>query len=433
LPRLSVEQLEDRTTPSATLVLSGAQTIVPGANINVSNNDTTTESEMLIAVNPANPLNVAGFVHSATNLNDIQLFFSSNGGTTWTRRLITSTSGAGLINDGFGAGSRFDPSIAFDRLGNLYVAYGHNTGPGGSSRLVVGSSADGGATFARFTVIDVQANVTFVDSNGQTKTLPGVDKWHLATGLDPSTGNQAVYIAYGQIVMEGTDIDQRITVSGSNNAGATFTPPLTIADDAIAGIGRGLFAHPGVGPNGELYVSWGSGGIRFDRDLDGLFATNSTFGTDTTIITPQPFGPDPLPVQPRRGTGNNPVLAVYQGGGSLSGRIYMAYVDMFNEFPNTDIILASSADRGANWTFAVVDSSAGTEFLPWVTVDQTTAGVHVAYYTTDGAPNNTEVNLRLASSFDGGITFTRVQLCRGFSRIHRPGSSPGHRPCLLGG
>src|SRR5262245_2288912 len=75
---LAVERLEERTVPSAVLSLSGPQTLAAGSNINVSNNTATTESEMLVDVNPTNPLNVAGFVHDTRSLNQIQVFYSTD-------------------------------------------------------------------------------------------------------------------------------------------------------------------------------------------------------------------------------------------------------------------------------------------------------------------------------------------------------------------
>src|SRR6516225_9816865 len=80
--RLTLEWLECRLVPSAKLYLNGAQTLVANTNVQASNNvvNGTMESEMSVDVNPANPLQIAGFTHNIFNLNQIQLFFSTNGG-----------------------------------------------------------------------------------------------------------------------------------------------------------------------------------------------------------------------------------------------------------------------------------------------------------------------------------------------------------------
>src|SRR5262245_4852425 len=138
--RPSVECLESRTLLAARLTLAGTQTLVANANVNVSNNIVTNESEMVVDINPTNPLNVAGFVHDTNNLNQIQLFYSMNGGLTWDRTLISNT---GPNADGFGVGERFDPAIKFDANGNLFVAYGHRNPSPLATTLIVARSTNG--------------------------------------------------------------------------------------------------------------------------------------------------------------------------------------------------------------------------------------------------------------------------------------------------
>jgi hypothetical protein len=257
------------------LSLCGPQQLDRGANINVSNDSAAQQSEMSLDINPTNPLNVTGFSHRIGSLNEIDVFVSYDGGDTWSTTQIDD--GSTGISDGLGPGLRFDPSIAFDDDGNLYVAYGHDDGD--RTQLVVARSFDGGTTFAQFSIVDAQANLPKKDGG----TLPGLDKWHLATGLDPSTGNQAVYVAYTENATEGIlhKLDQRIKVAGSNDGGLTFPERRIVNDGSLDGAQNfNLFADPAVGPNGELYVSWheleGSGSgdkpdIWFDRDLDGMF------------------------------------------------------------------------------------------------------------------------------------------------------------------
>lgn len=418
---LGAELLEDRSMLSALLTLNGPESIVVGANVNVSNNNATLESEMSIDINPTNPLNVVGFVHDiynqtqpgTTNMaqNRIQVFYSTDGGTSWTRRFIDD--GTSGIDDGMGFGKRFDPTIRFDADGNLFVGYGFQAG--GKTSLIVGHSADGGNTFDRFRVVDTQ------NDGGN----PGVDKWMLATGGDPSTGRQAVYVAYTQNAK-----DQRIAVAGSNDGGNTFTAPRTISDAPTGA----LFASPAVGSNGELYVAWhayygsGGGAVELDRDLDGLWWNGSDFGTDISIRSlTRNLNKTSVPAQPTRGIDNAPVLAVDSSRGPFRGRVYVTFVDGFGAptpTSDTDVYLVWSDNQGAwgSWTTIAagdpgnVEGGASTDFLPWVTVDKASGSVNLVYYTTDGAPSNAEVNVRLASSIDGGATFTKINLTSATSR-----------------
>jgi hypothetical protein len=53
-----IEPLESRVLLSVSLALSGTQTILAGTNQNVSMDSDRHQSEMQIAINPANPLNL---------------------------------------------------------------------------------------------------------------------------------------------------------------------------------------------------------------------------------------------------------------------------------------------------------------------------------------------------------------------------------------
>ncbi|MCH8045236.1 MAG: hypothetical protein IID44_16110 [Planctomycetes bacterium] len=415
--RLKLEPLEDRTLLSVSLDFSGTQAIVGGTNINVSNESTVHQSEMTLDVNPTNPLNLAGFSHNINDLKEIDVFYTTDGGATWSTTTIddgTNGTDDGLDNTNL----RFDPAIAFDADGVLYIAYGHNDGT--DTTLVVAHSTDGGATFEAGSVAN-GGSFFYVDVQENT-SVPGVDKWHLATGVDgddPSSGDQVVYVAYTQNVEE-PNVDQRIVVAGSNDGGEDFTTPVIINDASISGTDVGnLFADPAVGPDGELYVSWhdiNAGTILFDVDTDGLFDAGNDFGTDVTVRTVETTLFNTLvPGQPQRGIFNGPVLDVDRSGGTYDGRLYITFVDDCDdctETDNFDVFLTSSDNDGTTWTSlgsdpGNVEDSTGTDFLPWVDVDQTTGTVNVIYYTSDGdqGSGNDDVHVRLATSTDGGSNF----------------------------
>ena len=130
--RPALEDLEDRTVLSAFLSLTGPQTLVPGANIDASNNGLTAESEMQISINPADPMQIAGFTENAINFNEMSVYWSHNGGGAWNRTVINGAS------DGFGEGNRFAPALKFDENGHLFIAYGFDDGH--TTRLVTARS-----------------------------------------------------------------------------------------------------------------------------------------------------------------------------------------------------------------------------------------------------------------------------------------------------
>src|SRR5437016_12501888 len=93
------------------------------------------ESEETVAVNPTNPKNiviVTNVDHPAAGLFEGVSF---DGGTTWTTKLIGD-------NDNLGDAC-CDPSLSFDRYGNLFLAYLFNV----ENTLPIALSTDGGVSF----------------------------------------------------------------------------------------------------------------------------------------------------------------------------------------------------------------------------------------------------------------------------------------------
>lgn len=390
LPAVDEAVPEFRTSPQGITAFSAGQ---PGIDSIVSNL-LGNESEVSIDVNPTNPLNQVVVGH-APGFPTMNTFFTVDGGLTWTLVAL------GNAQDGLTSTFRFDPSVAFDDNGNVYAGYGVRIpGPVTNSRVVVVCrSTDGGATYTQCTQVATTADIG---------TLPGNDKWHLATGPDPLIPTQQnVYIAWTQNVSEpGTD--QRIVVSGSTDGGTTFSAPLIINDASIAGTNAGnLFADPAVGPNGELYVAWAnlnSGSIFVDVSLDG----GATFGTDTLVATSAITSFAFIPPQPDRGVTLGDTLDVDRSGGPFDGRLYVTYIDAPNGVPDTDVFVRFSSDGGATWSAATLVNDDGTDnsqFLPWLDVDQQTGLVSVVWYDARNDMNNQQVDVFVALSDDGGATF----------------------------
>jgi Ca2+-binding RTX toxin-like protein len=447
---LVVEQLEDRAVPTSFLTLSGTQAILPnGANINVSlQGDPTAagsnnQREIVADVNPTNPLHVVAVSESIANPlssigtdNDIRVYESFDGGVTWTSTLID-----GAIDglSGFGIFRR-DPTVAFDANGNLYVAYarvdsfGFNPtcfGIFGCTDLIALSRPAGMAGFPNVVVVDSAENVDDADDPNlffpdvNTFRLPGIQRPRLATGLDPSTGGQAAYIAYTINDDDNPDpntieLTQFIFVAGTNDVGTTYPAGVItfLNDDVVREFTGGAvanpmryFAEPAVGPQGQLYVVWHEAidsEILFDRDLDGLFGTTAPFGTDVlvTTLTTNLTG-QVVPAHTTRGVRTAPVIDVDVNNPdpAIRGRLYVAFVDTMG-LPSTSIMLATSPGLApglpGTWTVSTVDAS-GTAFNPWLDVDQFSGSVNVGYYTTVGDPvGNNDVSFRVATNISQG-------------------------------
>jgi hypothetical protein len=352
-------------------------------------------SEVSIDVNPTDPNNQVIVGHDAS-LETMNTFYTTDGGLTWSPVII------GNATDGLTSNFRFDPTVAFDDDGNVYVGYGARVNNGGSQRtVVVCRSTDGGASYAQCTSIS-----TTPDIGG----LPGNDKWHLATGPDPvDPTQQNVYIAWTQNITEAAGTDQRIVVSRSIDGGATFSAPIIINDPSIAGTkANNLFADPAVGPNGDLYVAWhdiSAGQVWIDRSTDG----GLTFGTDVLVTNSAAGFKTSIPAQPDRGVGVMPTIDTDRSGGSFDGRIYLAYSDLgAGGAADFDVLVRSSSDGGLTWSAPVVvhdDGGTNSQFLPWVDVDQQTGQVVAVWYDARNDVNNKKVEVFLAASDDGGATW----------------------------
>ena len=106
----------------------------PPVNVDISQRHTN-ESEESIAVNPTNPQNIV--MVSNVDVPAAGMFegVSFDGGQTWTTKLIAN-------NDNLGDAC-CDPSLSFDRYGNLFLTYLFNV----EDTLPIACQTDGGLTF----------------------------------------------------------------------------------------------------------------------------------------------------------------------------------------------------------------------------------------------------------------------------------------------
>ncbi|HXV12573.1 MAG TPA: FlgD immunoglobulin-like domain containing protein, partial [Candidatus Krumholzibacteria bacterium] len=333
--------------------------------------------------------------HSNTGVH-MATYCSFDKGQTWTLVPV------GDAQDHLGLTPRFDPAVTFDANGNVFVAYGTLVFTGSTERtsLVVAKNTDGGQTYGPAFIIGTANRVL---------NVPGHDKWVLATGPDPTVpGRENIYIAWTwNIPTPAGNVDQQISISRSIDGGQTFSPPLVINDDSIAGRDRALVADPSVGPNGEVYVSWNDidatdATLFVDRSFDG----GLTWGTDVVVSTGAMAWRTPIPAQPDRGVGAAPVMDVDISGGAFTGRAYIVYCQPGAN--GLDILLRYSDDQAQTWSLPVRvndDATMRDQFLPWIDVGRTNGLVSVVFYDAREDPLNQSVRVYAAMSRTGGVTF----------------------------
>jgi hypothetical protein len=105
------------------------------------------------------------------------------------------------------------------------------------------------------------------------------------------------------------------------------------------------------------------------------------------------------------------------GPASSSTSLYIAFSDNRNgtvASTDTDIVVIKSTDGGTSWNAPVVLTSANDQFYPWATVGSD-GNVRVAFSDRSYDPSNIQYGETLASSFDGGTSFSSLRVDTGLS------------------
>jgi hypothetical protein len=398
-----------------------ASSVAPGTvtppNVDVSQRHGN-ESEEAIAVNPTNPKNVV----IVTNVDNLAAGMfegvSFDGGKTWKTSIIGD-------NDNL-KDACCDPSLSFDRYGNLFLTYLYNI----ENFIPVALSTDGGRTF------NIIANIAKpAGSSSNTSKEKGlfrfVDQPTIAAAANETW---VVFNAGGPIMAAGA----RVTGLGQ----VTITD-FAATEQVVPGTNNCTYGDLAIGPNGQVVnvctlTETGSGGGRLLVSLNpngvgGAFG-NSVFVADSHI-----GGFHFIPAQIDRSIDAEPSLAWDRSGGAHNGRVYLIYTFNFtNQDNNTDIEESFSDDQGATWSSPVRvndDTTTNSQFNPAVSVDQTSGNLAVTWYdcrndlglggpgdTNNGSPND-DAQVWGAFSTDGGLTFTKnIQISAGASNSHDSGN-----------
>ena len=359
---------------------------VPGANINISNIGGA-QSEVGIAISPTNQLNLVAVSNNIADLSRLGAWFSTDGGLTWTANFIDEN------EDGFGGGdSRFDPNVAFDSDGNVYVVYS-TTGTG--NRLLLARSTDGGQNFNQVVTVTTDAgpnNLHTAMVTTRSDDGPAVADDVLVIWARPQAGGESIEAAL------------------SLDAGATFPTTNANINDALQ---RTFLPWAAADGSGDFQVSWevntgGGAGVILHDTLDGTTLADGANNQVTTVqITDFAAATSKIPAQPDRGLFSVSTIDVDR----TTGRIFVAYTDRLNTASNdTDIYVRVSDDDGANWSARTQindDATTTSQFMPRLAIDQVTGFVGVIWYDArNDVANNQQVDVYVSVSEDGGTTWS---------------------------
>jgi len=367
------------------------------------------EAEETIAVNPTNPQNVVVVSNILEGVDGMFAAVSFDGGKTWARRIIGS-------GDSLGSAC-CDPSLSFDRYGNLFLTYLYNVG----NVVPVALSTDGGLSF------NVIANI----AKPPKQTPAGGERRGLFRYVDQPTitsGEGAVWLVFnagGPIVATGA------RVSGLGQVGA-FIPA-----EVVPGTNNCTYGDVTIGPGGKVMqvcalteTGQGGGKLFVNVDPDGLGPAG--FGDRVLVDDTHIGGFDFIPPQPDRSVDSEAGLAWDRH----TGRVYIVYTfENKNESDDTDVYLRHSDDSGATWSDPVRvndDRTSNSQFLPKLALDPTSGELAIVWYDsrndlgsrgagdTDGVPND-DAQFWGAFSTDGTSVTANRQISAGTSYSHGAG------------
>jgi hypothetical protein len=377
----------------ATATLAAA---APPSNLNVTAMPGN-EAEDAIAVNPTNPSNVVAMSTLPDVVAGLAVGVSTDGGNTWARRVIGSTT-ADPLGD-----ICCDEQLAWDRFGNLWMTYLLNS----NGDVLVALSTDGGRSFTK--VADIQTKL----------------------GDQPSiaVGPNSVWVSFTRT--PGNQIQAFGAPVTSLGHFGSFSAP-----ESVPSPGNGDYGDTAVGPRGQVMVTYqnstnGQGGANIYTAVDPDGLGPAGFGKPTLVTHSRVGGFDFIAAQPNRSVDAEANLAWDRSGGAHNGRVYLVWTqETPNESDNMDIMLQHSDDDGATWSPAAKlndDHTTNSQYDPAIALDQTSGALAVSWYDTrndlgtggsgdtDGIPND-DFQIWATDSTDGGATFaTNFQVSQGTS------------------
>jgi hypothetical protein len=341
-------------------------------------------SEPSIAINHKDPNNIV--VASAPD----NISFTKDGGATWKKTKVTSPSGM------YG-----EPVLISSDKGTFY--YFHLSDPTGEGRkneksldhIVCHESNDGGETWDAGSIIGSNAP--------KDQDKPQVS-------LDDRGNLHVTWSQFDKFSDKDPNCQSLILLSTSPN-GKKWSKPFQISQtpgDCLNEDNTAKGAIPAIGHDGKSFVAWSNQGKIF---LDRSFDYGKTWLSNDIAITEQKGGWD-LKVPGHDHCNGMPILMIDKSKSLQRGSLYVTFSDQRNGADNTDVWFMRSVNYGDNWTAPTkigVDSIGKHQYLPWMTVDQTTGHIYIMFYDRRNYEDN-QTDVYLAYSADAGQTFKNVKI-----------------------
>jgi hypothetical protein len=322
----------------------------------------------------------------------------AEGASAWTYETVRVKAGrpggfAPQTRLGFTAGDQWEPAIAADRFGHVYVLYPQYGGVPGcddcfSPTMILQISSDRGAAWGAPAIIhpagsatgqwDAQIMVDPVDGrtvyaawlqDGKSDTVVAKSTdfgatWSVVVANSTNAGTDKPILAVrGPHVYVAYNHAQKVWVSSSHDGGATFT---SVNVNKTGKLGWSLAGGGAVDPAGNVYFSWAgytqNGGAKgpvnlyFSKSADG----GATWATKTLDVSGAP-----------------PDCSAYLCGWAYLG----AQMTMTSDAAGTLYALwnAGAVDKGPERIYFAKSTDAGATWSAKVDVSLAPDGVHHAF------------------------------------------------------
>lgn len=406
------------------------------------------QTEPSIAVDPKDPEHIVVDMIDY-NFPSISSYVTIDGGATWDGPHQVGYMPDDLISGG-------DPSMSFDRSGNLYttsISIGEedfSIGPEFTSSevssIAVSRSTDGGYSWPTIVSVDrsgVKITDQQIDPQGHlrgTVAIGFLDKPWLTVGKNPKDPSKDIiyctyveFITYYDILYSGElpvllpkELGSTIKMARSEDNGVTWSDPVAVAPTVRRSFqevsnpsgAEGQFTHertvqgprPVVDSTGKVYVAWIDS--TDDGSMKGLGEIHIASSTDKGVtfssqVTAVVF--NELPFRPRN--------AFFRYWGSSFPRIaigknddvYIVYNARPPEKPHDDgdIYFIKSTDGAKTWSQPLRlngDSGSALQFFPEIAVSPS-GTIDVSWGDMRDDTTQTRYNMYFTQSTDGGKTW----------------------------
>jgi len=349
---------------------------VSQVTVKVVDNDQYDQDETAITVDPNNTQHLMATWNDFTNapFPNPGYGFSTDGGVTWQTGILRPDSTNGYDNG-------FDPSCAFDKLGNafyVYIAQGPSDGTVPMTAYISRTRSDGPPWTSH--------PITSVNNTNQDKpcvTIDNNNKIYVAwTDRYGSSGSQTVstiYVAYST--------DQGSSFSTSNQI-VTYTAAGCDSGENTLSVESSAALYPlaqgatiAVGPNGYVYLVWLDATSASNAKIKVRRSTNGGQNFENAIdVTPNPIGIVwRYSVGPVIRASSLPTMAIDPS----SGYIFVAYTqnDRVNNIDDLNIYYCISRDAGSTWSSPIIATASTVNDQFWPSLSASSSGtISLAYY-----------------------------------------------------